>query len=145
MLKVLIVDDSEMLRELFAEYLEAVGFCVVGVVGTVPEAIEAAHAKCPDVALLDYQLGRQLGPEIFAQVPPPQRPAILYLSGRPLDQMLTTANAEAYIQKPVSLQDLAAALTAVWVRRTSGSASNIAVPNCLRWLDSYARKLTRFA
>lgn len=145
MLKVLIVDDSEMLRELFAEYLDTAGFRVVGVVGTVPEAAKIAAAERPDVALLDYHLGRHLGSEIFAHVPPARRPAVLYLSGRPLGQTLTRDDGEGYIQKPVGLGDLATALTAVWAMRTAGSAADTVIPKCLRWLDRNIRDESRSA
>lgn len=134
MLKVLIVDDSEMLRELFAEYLGQVGFEVLGAVGTVPEAVEIAEAQRPDIALVDFHLGKQLGTEIISSLSAASRPAILYLSGCPFDRTLSREDGEAFIQKPVSLADLAVALMAVWELKASSSRDGVSVPTGLRWL-----------
>lgn len=140
---VTIVDDSEMLRELFADYLEQVGFEVLGVFGTVSDAVESIAARRPDIALVDYHLGRQLGTEIFCCGRPEGRPAVLYLSGTPLAQTLTAESGEAFIQKPVSLADLALALNAVWQLRISGTSQGVDVPAGLRWLSegtAFARR-----
>lgn len=140
---VTIVDDSEMLRELFADYLEQVGFEVLGVFGTVSDAVESIAARRPDIALVDYHLGRQLGTEIFSCGQKQGRPAVLYLSGTPLAQTLTAESGEAFIQKPVSLADLALALNAVWHVRTSGTSQGVEVPAGLRWLSggtAFARR-----
>lgn len=134
MLSVLIVDDSEMLRELFAEYLAQTGFRIMGVVGTVAEAVEIAISRRPDLALVDYHLGRQLGTEIISGVPSESRPAVLYLSGSPLDRTLTRDDGEGFIQKPVGLADLVLALMAVWELKASGTSDSVTVPAGLRWL-----------
>ncbi|HEV2554459.1 MAG TPA: response regulator [Bosea sp. (in: a-proteobacteria)] len=107
MLKILIADDSEMLGDLFAEYLESVGFTVTGTARTLGEALTAAERTKPDAAVLDYCLGSDLGTEFVTRIVGDRRPAVLYLSGKPLEHILTQADGEAFVQKPISLSDLA--------------------------------------
>jgi len=57
----------------------------------------------PDVAVVDYYIGSHLGTEIINQLPASTRPAVLYLSGKPLEDVLVKSDGEGFIQKPVSL------------------------------------------
>ena len=128
MLKILIAEDNEMLGDLFEDYLSEVGFEVVGVARTVGDAVDLAVSHRPDVAVVDYRMGGHLGTEIIRQLPASSRPAILYLSGEPLARVLTKADGEGFIQKPVSLHDLAKALSVAWELRSNSSITAHPVP-----------------
>ncbi|KPH73661.1 response regulator [Bosea vaviloviae] len=128
MLKILIAEDNDMLASLFKDYLSQVGFDVVGVARTVGDAVDLAITHQPDVAVVDYRIGSRLGTEIVRQLPLTSRPAILYLSGEPLGRVLTKADGEGFIQKPVSLDDLAKALSLAWQIRSNSVAASQPVP-----------------
>jgi DNA-binding NarL/FixJ family response regulator len=55
--KVLVVDDTEHVRNMLAEMLELDGFEVVGRAQSGAEAIEGAASKSPDVIVMDYKMG----------------------------------------------------------------------------------------
>ncbi len=128
MLKILIAEDNEMLGDLFEDYLNEVGFNVVGVARTVGDAVDLAISHQPDVAVVDYRMGSDLGTEIIRQLPRTSRPAILYLSGEPLARVLTKADGEGFIQKPVSLDALAKALSVAWELRSNSFITSQPVP-----------------
>jgi two-component system chemotaxis response regulator CheY len=54
--KVLVVDDTEHVRNMLAEMLELDGFEVVGRVDSGAGAIEAAAERPPDVIVMDYKM-----------------------------------------------------------------------------------------
>jgi DNA-binding NarL/FixJ family response regulator len=57
-LRILIVDDHEIVREGLRALFETVpSLCVVGEAATVADAIEAARALAPDVVVMDNRLG----------------------------------------------------------------------------------------
>lgn len=128
MLKILIAEDNDMLGSLFQDYLTQVGFDVVGVARTVGDAVDMAISHQPHVAVVDYRIGSHLGTEIVRQLPCASRPAVLYLSGEPLARVLTKADGEGFIQKPVSLDDLAKALSLAWEIRSSSVSTSQPVP-----------------
>ena len=122
MLKVLITEDDAMLRNLFSDYLDLVGYEVVGVASTIDEAVILAARHAPDVALVDYRLGNhELGTALKARLPADSAAAILYLSGDPLQRVLTNRDGEGFIQKPVGLDELDQALRAVCAIKSRGS------------------------
>ena len=124
MLKVLITEDDAMLRNLFSDYLDLVGYEVVGAASTIDEAVILAARHAPDVALVDYRLGNhELGTELKSRLPADCAAAILYLSGDPLHRVLTSQHGEGFIQKPVGLDELDQALRAVWAIKSQGSRS----------------------
>jgi two-component system, chemotaxis family, chemotaxis protein CheY len=54
--KVLVVDDTEHVRNMLAEMLELDGFEVVGRAESGAQAVEAAAANSPDVIVMDYKM-----------------------------------------------------------------------------------------
>jgi DNA-binding NarL/FixJ family response regulator len=54
--KVLVVDDTEHVRNMLAEMLELDGFEVVGRAKSGAEAIEGAASRSPDVIVMDYKM-----------------------------------------------------------------------------------------
>lgn len=140
MLKILIADDSEMLGDLFAEYLNAVGFNVTGTARTLNEALALADAAQPDVAVLDYCLGCDVGTEFVRRLAKHRRPAILYLSGKPLANVLTSADGEGFVQKPIGLSDLALCVSAVHDLRMKGFIETVSIPAALKQLTGSTRE-----
>ena len=63
--KVLIVDDQEMITELFSAYFERHGYTNVRTAHCEDSAKEALLDYNPDVLLMDTQVHPQYGPEIF--------------------------------------------------------------------------------
>jgi CheY-like chemotaxis protein len=55
--RVLIVEDEAMIALDLSDLLESWGHVVAGVVCTMGDALEAAHANGPDVAIVDVALG----------------------------------------------------------------------------------------
>ena len=54
--RVMIVDDTEHVRNMLAEMLELDGFEVVGRAGSGYEAIDEANGSGPDVIVMDYRM-----------------------------------------------------------------------------------------
>lgn len=79
--RVLVVDDNELLRQLFAVYLNAHG-CQVFEAGKGADALEYAAADIPDVAVLDWHLNGESGYDLAVKLRAmhPQLP-VIFLSG----------------------------------------------------------------
>lgn len=144
MLKILIVDDSEMLGDLFAEFLEAVGFTITGTARSLDEAVASAKASRPDVAVLDYCLGADLGTDFVRRIADDRRPAVLYLSGRPLGPILTSADGEGFVQKPIGLSDLALCVSAVHALRVKEGLERLRIPPGFRPLTGANKEVAPF-
>ncbi len=55
-MKVLVVDDTDHVRNMLVDMLELDGFDVVGEAGSGKEALDAAAAHDPDVIVMDYKM-----------------------------------------------------------------------------------------
>jgi len=144
MLKVVIAEDSPMLAALFADYLGLVGYDVIGIAASVEDTIGLIARQQPHVAIIDYRLGGgQRGTDIRPLLNPASAPALLYLSGAPLQDTLTNLDGEGFIQKPVKLEDLDRALRAVWEIKTTGQAALELAPLCLHQLTAPAVRTLR--
>lgn len=80
-LRVLIVDDEPLARENIAVMLrndpevELIGTCADGLAATAE-----IRARRPDLVFLDVQMPRLGGLEVFAQLPPKERPAVIFVT-----------------------------------------------------------------
>lgn len=78
--KVLVVDDTDHVRNMLVDMLELDGFEVVGQAASGPEAIDLATSTTPDVIVMDYKMpgmdGLSAAREIRANRP--AQPIILY-------------------------------------------------------------------
>ncbi len=67
--KVLIVDDSLVLRERLVEMLSAIdGLTVVGQARNAGEAIASVESFCPDLVILDIQMPGPSGLEVLRHI-----------------------------------------------------------------------------
>lgn len=55
-MKVLVVDDTDHVRNMLVDMLELDGFDVVGQAASGQEAVEAAPTSDPDVIVMDYKM-----------------------------------------------------------------------------------------
>ena len=129
MLKILIVEDNLILADILETFLEIGGYEVCGIASTVKEAVSLTNLHKPDIAIFDYRMG---GGEYSSQIRPLLRDktsmGILYASGDPLRGKLTTADGDAYIQKPYGMKDLIQAIRIVHTIKTNGDVSSLPFP-----------------
>lgn len=86
--RVLIVDDTDHVREMLASMLELDGFQVVGKAASGREAVALVHDADPHVVVMDYKMPGQDGLTTTRQIRSlaPETPVILYTAY--LDEML---------------------------------------------------------
>jgi two-component system, cell cycle response regulator DivK len=109
--RVLVVDDFDDAREMYAEYLEFVGF-QVEVARNGVEAVEKAQGALPDIILMDLSLPVMDGWEATRRLKQDQRTRnipVMALSGHVLAgnaEQARQAGADEFIAKPCLPQDL---------------------------------------
>ncbi|MHB8513585.1 MAG: response regulator transcription factor [Actinomycetota bacterium] len=86
--RVMVVDDTDHVREMLASMLELDGFTVVGKASSGPEAVEMLQVSSPHVVIMDYKMPGQDGLTTTRQIRAVSEdiPVILYTAY--LDQML---------------------------------------------------------
>jgi two-component system, NarL family, nitrate/nitrite response regulator NarL len=92
-LRCLLVDDSEEFLASASRLLEAQGVEIVGHASSGKEAVRLADERCPDVALVDVQLGDEDGLEVTHQ---------LVADGRPIAVVLISSHAQDDIAELVA-------------------------------------------
>ena len=116
-LRVLVIDDEDLVRESMGAMLEALGHEVV-LCGDGRRAVEvAAEDDTLDLVLLDLVMPGLAGPEVFERLreSAPRLP-VLVMSGHSVDgaaQGLLDLGAAGFIQKPCGLVVLRTAVTDV--------------------------------
>jgi len=116
-LRVLVVDDHEIVRGGLKAMLEAGGMDVVGEAGSAREAVAAALSEKPDVVLMDVRLGSGSGIEATREIrsaAPEVR--VLMLTSFPDDEAVLAsvmAGASGYFLKRVGSGELLRAVRAV--------------------------------
>lgn len=121
-IQVLLVDDDEDNRASTAEYLELVGFDVVGV-RTAWEALAAVESATPDAAVIDLNLPDATGEELaraLKQQPQAAHVPLIVVSGRRVHvaEGIGAGDFAAVLQKPAD-----PALIAKEIRRYLGAES----------------------
>jgi two-component system cell cycle response regulator DivK len=112
-MRVLVVDDFDDAREMYAEYLEFVGF-QVEVARNGVEAVEKAQGAPPDIILMDLSLPVMDGWEATRRLKQDQRTRdipVMALSGHVLAgnaEQARQAGADEFVAKPCLPQDLEA-------------------------------------
>jgi CheY-like chemotaxis protein len=108
---VLLVEDSDAIRDAFTILLEDAGYTVLGA-GTGHEALALAAAQVPDLMLLDMGLPDMTGLDVVRQVkaePATAGIAVVAVTGRDEDadrRACLAAGCTAYLVKPVNTQKL---------------------------------------
>ncbi len=120
--RVLIVDDEVDIREVVAEYLEALGYDVVAV-GSGREAMDVLdrEAGTPtdarfDIALVDWQMPGISGRDVILELGRRDTtPAVLIITGHLSESLgrLTPHVRTAIIHKPFTLSELVDAINAL--------------------------------
>nr|NHJ88048.1 response regulator [Asgard group archaeon] len=106
-LKIMIVEDDPLIRQLFQQILSEKGYNVICVVADGDEALKQYHklAEKPDLIILDFRIpkknGIQVSQEILAYN---ESTDILMISGDPLfDQRAVLSRGVNVLQKPVDI------------------------------------------
>lgn len=109
-LRVLIVDDERLARQAIRSALSEIeGATVVGEAGSIDAAVEQIRSEPPDVVLLDVQMRRETGFDLFEQIDEPLQ--VVFVTA--YDQYAVRAfevNALDYLLKPVDPERLGDAL-----------------------------------
>src|SRR3546814_6431850 len=125
-LKILLVEDNELNRDMLCRRLQRRGYQVVVAVDGI-EGVEAAGRERPDVVLMDLDLPRLSGLDATRQLrgdPATAGLKIIALTAHAMleDRMRALdAGCDAYQSKPVDFAALVAALEAVAGRGRGGS------------------------
>jgi DNA-binding response OmpR family regulator len=112
---VLVVEDTEEIRELVTTVLERAGFAVRAV-GTGGEALEEVRRDPPDLIVLDLGLPDADGTEVCRQIRAETACYVLMLTARAdeVDLLVGLAvGADGYMAKPFSPRELAARVQAM--------------------------------
>lgn len=124
--RVLVVDDYEDTRELFAEYLAMAGY-EVELARNGAEALELARRSQPQVILMDLSLPVMDGWEASRRLkddPRTRDAKIIALTGHRLDRAaegVLRAGCDAFLIKPVAPQDVLAKIEEVLGARISSA------------------------
>ena len=108
---VLLVEDSDAIRDAFTILLEDAGYAVLGAAGG-GEALRLAGERVPDLVLLDMGLPDMTGLEVVRRLkaaPQTAGIAVVALTGRDEEadrRACLAAGCAAYIVKPVNTQKL---------------------------------------
>lgn len=123
MLRVLVVDDESLARQVAVEYLSAcAGVVVAGTCANGYEAVKAVSDSMPDVLLLDVQMPKLSGFDVLELVGP--GPAVIFATAH--DEYALKAfdvHAVDYLLKPFSQARLAAAIGRARERLVARAAS----------------------
>ncbi|WP_139558897.1 ATP-binding response regulator [Methylotetracoccus oryzae] len=129
--KVLLVDDDEINRDIYREYLELKGFAPV-LAEDGQQALALALTERPDVIVMDVQMPVMDGLEATRRLRAADDPRLaetpviaLSALAMPGDrQRCIEAGCDVYLSKPVRLDELVRTLTVQLERRHSAAAEN---------------------
>jgi DNA-binding response OmpR family regulator len=125
-MRVLIVDDEPMVRDVLARYLTRSGF-IAESVGDGEAAIAAFHASRPDLVLLDLMLPRIDGFSVFHSIRARAATPVIMLTARKEETERIAGlelGADDYVAKPFSPREVVARVQAVLRRQTPQHSTN---------------------
>jgi DNA-binding NarL/FixJ family response regulator len=116
-LRCLVADDHPALVAAVSDYLENLGFVVVGQAHDGPAAVAQVKETKPDVALIDYRMPRLEGAELLAQLRESAPEMLIAVYTADSDQSVVgvvfDSGAHALILKEAPFTDLGQALGAI--------------------------------
>lgn len=121
-MRVLVVDDEPMVREVLARYLEREGFDV-DTADDGEQALVRFEVRAPDLVLLDMMLPRIDGLEVFRRMRAETDVPVIMLTarGEESDRIVgLDLGADDYVTKPFSPREVVSRVRAV-LRRTGSS------------------------
>ena len=138
-LRVLVVDDQELVRAGFCVILEAAGFIVAGEAADGARAVEIAARERPDVVLMDVRMPVMDGLEATRQITAsPDAPKVVILTTFDLDDYVyeaLRAGASGFLLKDAPRADLIAAI------RVAAAGDALLAPSVTRRLiEAFARR-----
>jgi two-component system OmpR family response regulator len=111
--RVLIVDDTEIVRKALERALTKMGHCAVSTSDSV-EALAMAVKDPPDLALLDFRMPRLDGAELYEELRSSlgeRCPKIVFVTATPADEVRRSVERfgrpAGYVKKPFHLDELA--------------------------------------
>jgi len=113
--KILIIEDSVLMRSISREHLENSGFTVEDFLPeSVPELVNCLKRSQPDLVLSDFNMPRVDGAEVARTVRmiSPKIPVIILTSNRDAtrDAQLKIVGVRKILHKPIKGEDLVAAV-----------------------------------
>ncbi len=111
-LRILVVEDDDLVGLLLAEMLSAMGHQVQAVVTTERAAIEAARQHAPDLIILDENLRSGHGSSAISHILQQRAVPYVLMSGNPAAEQNTGA---AFLEKPFFEEDLHQAIQTAWL------------------------------
>jgi two-component system, cell cycle response regulator DivK len=126
-LTVLIVDDTPDVRDLYAQYLSALG-CHVVTAADGEAGIATAKQCRPDVIVMDLSMPKLDGIGAMKQLkadPRTRRVPVILLTGYPyaaIEQGAIEAGADVFLTKPCLPEDLHARITSAYGQRSRRAA-----------------------
>jgi DNA-binding response OmpR family regulator len=120
-MRVLIVDDEPMVRDVLARYLTRSGF-IADSAGDGEAAIEAFDASRPDLVLLDLMLPRVDGFSVFRSIRARAPTPVIMLTARKEETERIAGlelGADDYVAKPFSPREVVARVQAVLRRQSA--------------------------
>jgi DNA-binding NarL/FixJ family response regulator len=139
-LRVLVVDDQELVRAGFCVILEAAGFIVTGEAANGAQAVDAAARDRPDVVLMDIRMPVMDGLEATRLITSagPDAPKVVILTTFDLDDYVyqgLRAGASGFLLKDAPRADLIAAI------RVAAAGDALLAPSVTRRLiEAFARR-----
>jgi DNA-binding NarL/FixJ family response regulator len=115
-LRILIADDEPNVRFALKVLLgQQAGFQVEGEAADAESLLGQMEADCPDVVLLDWDLGGVAGDDLLPTMRQRRpRTAVIVLSGKPgIRQAALTAGADAFVSKADPPEQLLAAIRSI--------------------------------
>ena len=108
-MKVLIVEDEALIALAYADVMESMGYTVVGICASLPEAQELTRSAAPDIALVDLRLGnRRCGARVDAWLHDTFGTTAVYITANPEFAVTYRARAIGFAEKPLSADSLMA-------------------------------------
>lgn len=114
--RILVVEDEPLIALYLEDALDALGYVCCGIAGTAEEAVAAAEAQRPMLALVDIGLrGSRDGIALACELRERFRMGVIFLSGSTdpeTRQRAAVAQPRGFLAKPCVEDDLAEALRA---------------------------------